>query len=572
SFVRRPRGPHLRHDFPDGSGDLRLVQLLRTLTTNETAVVSDLVHGLAVPNLVPDEAATDRLKKTAVESAPPVFLNLSRGETIVPDGQIITPLSLEKLGAAGMLNAAFEWERVVGTALLSTTLSGFIGLYLLVVQPSSLSNRRRLLLLGLVLVGTVMAAKFALPGRPVWAVAFPIAAAGMVLTGLLQLSVALVCNVFLAILVGYTADFVQGAPITASLGPLDTMEKLAFYLVTGSVAGIAVWRAQRISQYFFAGGISALAGLLVVAAFWLLTPQRELLDLALLTAADLGGGLLSAALALGLFVLLGQVFDITTRVQLHELAQADHPLLKQLLQEAPGTYYHSLLVGNLAEQACEAIGADALLARVGAYYHDVGKVQNPGFFIENQRQGENVHDRLDPLTSASVIIAHVADGLRMAQATRLPHRIHDFIREHHGNRLAIAFYNKATHLNARVNPDLFRYPGPAPQTRETAVVMLADSLEAISRSAGLQAPEELDGLVERVVAERTAEGQLSNCDLTLRDVEQIKGVFKSALRGIYHPRVQYPTPAAAPAGMGVTPIEAARRLAVVGDQQPGDFC
>ncbi len=544
----------------------------RTLTTNETAVVSDLVHALVAPNLVPDQTATDRLRKAAVEAAPPVFLNLSKGETIVPDGQIISPMSLEKLAAAGMLNPAFEWERVVGAGLLSTALSGFIGAYLFMVRPRSLINRRRLLLLALVLVGTVIAAKLALPGRPLWAVAFPIAMAGMMLTGLLQLSVALVSNVFLAILVSYSADFSQGVPIVASLAPLDAMEKLVFYLMSGSVASIAVWRAQRVGQYFIAGGTSALAGLLVVVAFWLLTPQRELLDLAWLTAATLGGGLLSAALAVGLSGILGLVFDITTRVQLHELAQADHPLLKRLLQEAPGTYYHSLLVGNLAEQACEVISADALLARVGAYYHDVGKVQNPGFFIENQRRDENIHDRLDPLTSASVIIAHVADGLRMAQATRLPHRIHDFIREHHGNRLAVFFYNKATHLNARINPELFRYPGPPPQSRETAVVMLADSLEAISRSAGLQTPEQLDGLVDRVVAERIAEGQLGECDLTFRDLERVKTVFKSALRGIYHPRVQYPTPANGAAGAVVTPVEAARRLAVVGDQQPGDFC
>jgi putative nucleotidyltransferase with HDIG domain len=497
-----------------------------------------------------------------------VYLNLARGETIVPDGQYITALSLEKLRAAGLLNPAFGWERLAGDALLALLGAGVLALYLLVAKPEPMRDLRGLLLLGLVVVGTVAAAKFALPGRPVWAVAFPLAASAMLLTAMLHLSTALPATALLALLTTYAADFSQGTPTAVTLTPVDTLSKLALYLTTGSVAALVVWRAQRIAQYFVAGGASAAAGLLVVLAFWLLAPQRDVTELPWLGLAALGSGVLSAALALGFFIMLGAVLGLTTRVQLHELAQADHPLLKQLLQEAPGTYYHSLLVGNLAEQACEAIGADALLARVGAYYHDVGKIRNPGFFIENQRRGENIHDRLDPLTSASVVIAHVRDGLGMARGARLPRRLHDFIEEHHGNRLAVAFYNKATHLNAKVNPEMFRYPGPPPRSRETAVVMLADSLEAISRSGGGQTPPELEALVDRVIAERTAEGQLVDCELTLGDVERIRAVFKTALTGIYHPRVQYPTPA----GLDVNPAEAARRLAVVGDQQPGDFC
>lgn len=540
----------------------------RTFTTNETAVVTELVYALLAANLVPDRTATDRLRQAAVDAVPTVYLNLARGETIVPDGQYITALSLEKLRAAGLLNPTFGWERLAGDALLALLGTGVLALYLLVAKPEPLRDLRGLLLLGLVVAGTVAAAKFALPGRPVWAVAFPLAASAMLLTGMLHLATALPAIALLALLTTYAADFSQGTPTAVTLTPVDTLSKLALYLTTGSVAALVVWRAQHIAQYFVAGAASAVAGLLVVLAFWLLGPQGDIAELPWLALAALGSGVLSAALALGFFIMLGTVLGLTTRIQLHELAQADHPLLKQLLQEAPGTYYHSLLVGNLAEQACEAIGADALLARVGAYYHDVGKIRNPGFFIENQRRGENIHDRLDPLTSASVVIAHVRDGLGMARQARLPRRLHDFIEEHHGNRLAVAFYNKATHLNAKVNPEMFRYPGPPPRSRETAVVMLADSLEAISRSGGGQTPPELEALVDRVIAERTAEGQLVDCELTLGDVERIRAVFKSALTGIYHPRVQYPTPA----GLDLSPVEAARRLAVVGDQQPGDFC
>ena len=446
-----------------------------------------------------------------------------------------------------------------GAFLLATVLSGTLGLYLYVTQPAPLSSNRHLLLLAVVLVSTVLAAKIALPGRPLWAIAFPMAIAPMLLASLLQLSLGLMGTVFLAVLVTYV--YVPSTPI-------DTLEKVVLYVVTGTAAVIAVSKAQRLSQYFTAGGATSLLALMVVLSFWLLTPTRDVSALSWLAVAALGSGLLAAALAAGLSVILGLLFDVTTKAQLHELAQPDHPLLKQLLQEAPGTYYHSMLVGNLAEQACEVIGADALLARVGSYYHDVGKLQNPGFFIENQQRGENIHDRLDPLTSASLVIAHVRDGLRFATETRLPHQIRSFISEHHGNRLATSFYNAATHLNAKVNPELFRYPGPSPHTRESGVVMLADSVEAIARSAGVHTPEELNDLVENVVAERIAEKQLNDCDLTFRDIERIKTVFKSALHGIYHPRIQYPTPAPAePVSLGEIAADRRRLSLADGDQR-----
>ncbi len=531
-----------------------------SISRGEQTVISDLLQVLVQPNLKVNAAATEQLRKAAMDAVDPVVVSVNKGETIVPDGQILTELHMEKLAAAGLLESRITWQQVVGTIIIAAVLSGMVGLYISVVKPESVISNRRLLLLALILIGVVLAAEIVLPGRPLWAIAFPLALGPMLVTSLLQLSLGLITTVFLAVLTTYVADFSPDFITATAIAPHDTLEKLVLYLVTGSAAAIAVWRAQRVSQYFIAGGGAALLGLLVVTGFWLLTPNQELGLLSWKVIAAVGGGLLASALTVGLFVALGLIFDVTTRVQLHELAQPDHPLLKQLLQEAPGTYYHSVLVGNLAEQACEVIGANALLARVGAYYHDIGKTQNPGFFIENQQRGDNIHDRLDPLTSASVIVAHVRDGLRLATNYKLPHRLHDFISEHHGNRLALGFYNKATHTNPKVNPDLFRYPGPAPRSRETGVVMLADSVEAIARSATIQSPEALDSLVERVVTERMTEGQLNECDLTLRDIERIKAVFKSALRGIYHPRVQYPTPAAEePAEPLRLPVEDQRR-------------
>ena len=483
------------------------------------------------------------MRKAGRDQVTPVTVLVARGETLVRDGQIVTPLQIEKLAAAGLLDRGFQWTHLGGILLFGLALAGVMAVYVYSLQSKPLMSVRRLALLGVLLVVPLVAASILLPGRPLWALAFPLVAAPMVATALLDLSIGIMAALFTGAAVAYVADLSPQLLAYAPASPLDSLEKLAIYCSTGLLAALLVSKARRITQYFLAGAAAALAGGLLVLGFWLLSFDRDLTALGAALAGVVAAGMLGAALAIGLIALLGMVFGITTRIQLHELSQPDHPLLRQLLQEAPGTYYHSILVANLAEQACQTIGADALLARVGAYYHDIGKVQNPGFFIENQRRGENVHDRLDPLTSASMVIAHVRDGLRLAGDARLPQQVQDFIEQHHGSRLATSFYNAATHRNSAVNPELFRYPGPSPRTRETGVVMLADSVEAVARSLGQATPEELSAMVDRVIAERMQEGQLNYCDLTLRELEQVKSTFKSALRGIYHPRISYPAPA-----------------------------
>lgn len=510
---------------------------------DQKEVVSELLETLLEPNLVVDQAATERVRRAATDHVTPVTAGVVRGETLVRDGQIITALHMEKLGAAGLLDRGFQWTHLGGVLLFCLALSTVMAVYIYALKPRSLGSWRRMGLLALLLVAPIVAANLALPGRPVWAQAFPMVTFPMVLTTLLGLPVAIMGALFAGFTIAYVADLSPQLLAYAPASPLDSLEKLALYCSTGLVGAIFIGGARRITQYLVAGSAAAVVGTLVILGFWLLSFERDLTVLSWGIVGVIAGGLIGAALAIGLIVLLGLAFGITTRIQLHELAQPDHPLLRQLLQEAPGTYYHSILVANLAEQACQAIGADALLARVGAYYHDIGKVQNPGFFIENQNRGENVHDRLDPLTSASMVIAHVRDGLRLAGEAKLPPQIQSFIAEHHGSRLAQSFYNAATHLNTNVNRELFRYPGPSPQSRETGIVMLADSVEAVARSVGQQTPDELAALVDRVVNERIAEGQLDNCELTLKDLEQVKTAFKAALRGIYHPRISYPAPA-----------------------------
>jgi putative nucleotidyltransferase with HDIG domain len=284
---------------------------------------------------------------------------------------------------------------------------------------------------------------------------------------------------------------------------------------------------------------------IVLLSFWLLSSGREADEPVWMIVATGLGGLLSAVIVVGATVILGLLFGITTRMQLMELAQLNHPLLRRLQEQAPGTFHHSVIVGNLAERAADLAGADSLLVRVGCYFHDIGKVAKPVYYIENQVQGENPHDKLSPASSAKVVADHVRTGVELAKRHRVPARVRAFVSEHHGTRLVTYFYRKAAADDATTDPGKFRYPGPRPQSRETAIVMLADSVEAVVRSSRDRSAERIDSLVDAVIAERVAEGQLEECELTLRDLKTIAESFKATLRGVYHPRIDYPAPRAA---------------------------
>jgi putative nucleotidyltransferase with HDIG domain len=313
------------------------------------------------------------------------------------------------------------------------------------------------------------------------------------------------------------------------------------------------------NRYLVAGGLVAAVSFTALLSFWLLSAEREAADVVAMIVATGVGGLLSAIIVVGATVILGLMFGITTRMQLMELAQLNHPLLRRLQEQASGTFHHSVIVGNLAEGAADRVGADSLLVRVGCYFHDVGKVTKAAYYIENQTQGENPHDRLAPAASAKMVADHVHSGLELAKRHRVPARVRAFIPEHHGTRLVTYFYRKAAADDATTDPGKFRYPGPRPQSKETAIVMLADSVEAVVRSSRDRSAERIDSLVEAVIAERVTEGQMDECDLTLRDLKTIGESFKATLRGVYHPRIEYPAPtaaerAAAPMGPSPEPL------------------
>jgi putative nucleotidyltransferase with HDIG domain len=310
------------------------------------------------------------------------------------------------------------------------------------------------------------------------------------------------------------------------------------FMTSCACAVLLVNKARKRSQVIRAGVISGLLqliSLILLEHFRINYPQRYLIILF--------NGLLSGVVTLGILPLFEYILQTVTNISLLELADSNHPVLQRMVLEAPGTYHHSLIVGNLSDTACSAVGANGLLARIGAYYHDIGKLQKPEYFIENQDIRKNVHDELTPTMSKLIIMNHVKEGLELAKKYSLSPVLWDFIQQHHGNSLVYYFYRRALEgkeENQEVSEEGFRYPGPKPNTKETAIVLLADSVEAATRSLKDPTPDKIEETVRKVINNKFIDGQLDECELTLKDIEKISSVFSKILTGIYHGRVNYP--------------------------------
>ncbi len=515
----------------------------------EQTLVADLVRPLVVPTQVVDVARTARAEQQARDAVPPQQVRLSAGQVIVRDGDKIGAGDIEALRAAGMLDVRFRWNNL----LAAVTLAAAVSVTLAVAMWRRRGPRpgwREWVTLGVIIVAMVGLMKLYLPlvlpdtGRRFLAFGLPVAIAPMLAASLFDGSLAITVAAVVALLGAFAAVYLPDLSGVRGLPSMQPVALAASYFLGGFFGAHAVRRAERLSRYFFAAVAIAAAAAVPAFAFFALDPARSARDAGWILLACSVGGILAAVLTVGAFALLGTVFNFTTRLQLMEISQMSAPLLRRLQEEAPGTFHHSIIVGNLAERAAARVGADPLLVRVGAYYHDVGKLAEPIAYIENQLSGENPHDALSPQESARLIIQHVRYGTDLARRYRLPDRVRAFVPEHHGTRLVAYFYRKAALDDPRVDPAPFIYPGPRPQSRETAIVMMSDSVEAVVRASSDRSPERIAELVEGVIAERLAEGQLDDCDLTLRDLRAIAESFKASLRAIYHPRVPYPAPTA----------------------------
>jgi cyclic-di-AMP phosphodiesterase PgpH len=497
---------------------------------DQANIVAHLVEPFIVPNSLFSEEQTEAAVTEARQSIQPVIRSFVAGETIVRRGEIIREVDWEALQKYGLIQPGNRTQNIIGAAVLIILMCVLIGLYFGFQQTRQPYSIKGILLISLTYLIFLTIARFVILDRTILPYIYPLAAFGLTLSIIYNFEIASLLSVSLGILTAY------GMP--------NGFDLTLFYFIPGIVGMLSLGRARRIAAFFFAGITIGLAGVGIILAYRLPDTVTDWIGIATLSGVSLMNGIGAAAITLLLQYVFSQILGTTTPLQLLDTSRPDHPLLQIILRNAPGTYQHSLQVANLAEQAAEAIDADGLLVRVGAIFHDCGKTQNPQFFIENQMQEKlNPHDDIDPVTSAQTIINHVTAGVELAKKHHLPNRIIDFIREHHGTLYTRYQYTQAVKEAgdpALVDRSLFTYPGPRPQSRETALLMLADGTEARARADVPKNEDELRELINQVFTFYENENQLEDTDLTMKDLQIAKESFFRTLKGTYHPRIKYP--------------------------------
>lgn len=500
------------------------------LTDEQVTAVTALINPLIIPNSLYDDVATNAARQVARDNVGPVVRQIIRGQAVLTRGLVVTDADLEALRALGLSELGGDGRQLWVTGAAALLAGALLAAYCWRFQPEVSRSLRMAIaftaLALLYLAVAVLALREPMPAP----LLLPMAALAIIFTALTGPHFTILATVLLGGLVGLMAE---GQP-----------ELAAYSICMGVIAAVVLQRADRLNLFFWAGLGAALGGAGVLAVAALRDPMLEPVDVALRIAVAVVNGGASTAIALLILFAIGGILGFTTTLQLVELSRPDHPLLRYILRNAPGTYQHSLQVANLAEQAGELIGVNPLLMRVAALYHDCGKALNPQYFIENQLDHYNVHADLAPEASAELIIRHVEDGLLLAGRHRLPPRIRNFIAEHHGTLTTRFQYARAVEAAggdaAKVDIKRFTYPGPAPRSRETALLMLADSCEAKTRADRPQSDEHISRIVTALIDDRVAHGQLEQTGLTLHELTTIRQSFINTLRGLYHTRIQYP--------------------------------
>lgn len=507
------------------------------LTEDQAAIIVELVNPFIVANSFSSPELTDTARQEARQAVEPITQTYVEGEIVVQRGQLLTAADIEALETLGLIRPTNAMLDYLGLAALVAVVMSFVGIYFHRRRPSYYNEGRSLVLISILFLAFLVFARLVIPNRIVLPYLFPIPAFGMLIVTLFGPGGGLILSLVISILAAYRLP--------------NAFDLTLFYMLSSLTGALALGKAHRIGSFLWAGLAAAVAGMAVITAYRLPAGTLDAFGYVTLIGAALLNGIASASLALLLQYFLAEFLGLTTALRLLEIARPDAPLQKYFLRNAPGTYQHSLQVANLAEQAAEKLGMDTLLVRVGALYHDVGKATNPSFFIENQMPGSlNPHNDMDPEAAADTVIRHVLDSVALARKYRLPRRLQDFMLEHHGTLLARYYYNAAVQAaggdTSKVDSSKFRYPGPRPRTRETALLMLADNVEARARSESPHDEKEVRVVVEKAIDYCQAEGQLAETRFTLKDLAIISDVFTVALTGLYHPRIQYPGSGARP--------------------------
>jgi putative nucleotidyltransferase with HDIG domain len=519
---------------------------IKSLSEKEREAFYEIAEQFIQPSVFYDSDATEKALESAIRSVPPVTVSLKRQQKIASEGDYVNSEILSKikaienytkstrrlnhfLGLLALLAALYwiAWKYIEnrGTALNIPARKMF-ALFCSVIIAQVLINTVSFLIADFTALQNT---KASLSDVTIWALACPFAFTSLSLALLVDRRIALFSGIFASFLVGFMAP--------------RPLEFLLYSVISSSVGVYGIKHYRSRSSLTTSGILIGFANAIVAIALIAYLQQPFILDVVLLSilCAFLGGIIASAATAV-LLPLLESVFGILTEVKLLELSNAELPLLKQLAMRAPGTNQHSHVVGQLAEEACRAIGANGLLAKIGALYHDIGKTAAPEHFVENQH-GKNPHDKLKPSQSAKIIISHVTYGTKLAKEHKLPQLIADFIPQHHGTRTLHYFLQKAKSQTAtpeEIDENDFRYPGPKPQTKEAAILMIADSCEAAARTLDDPTPENLRFIVTKIIDSILSDDQFDECDLTLRELTIVRETIIKSLSAIYHPRIEYP--------------------------------
>lgn len=484
------------------------------------------------PTLKVDIEATETAKARILATVSPVYRTILKGEMIVSKGEVITEEQYDILYLMGYADEV-NVGKIVGSIIVLLLI---ISLITTIYMRSFFKEKYKDLgyVQILMLIVTVLTILYELilsvtvsPSADISAqIGFllPTAMGTMLIATLFNSNIAVFFNCIFAILVGALTGEVQFVVLS---------------LVSGLVGAVSIVRLTERSDLYKTALYISVISIITIGA-WGVLNQTAWNIIGIGMIFGLLNGIFSSILTLGLLPMIESVFGVTTSIKLLELSNPNQPLLKKLMLEAPGTYHHSIMVGNLGEAAAEAVGADGLIVRIGAYYHDVGKIKRPYFFTENQFNGENPHDKISPTLSALILSSHVKDGVEMVKEAKLPPMIIDMVAQHHGNSLISYFYQKAKESDEEVREEDYRYEQPKPQTKEAAILMMADTIEAAVRSKSDATPGQIEGFIRTLIKAKLNDGQFDECDLTFKDLDKIAETFGRVINGMYHKRIEYP--------------------------------
>ncbi|MEK4246019.1 HD family phosphohydrolase [Psychrobacillus sp. FSL K6-2684] len=516
----------------------KVVQKVRT-TFNFPDDVTNVLISIARGSIIATEIKNDELTDLRIEQAKASVepTRILQGQILVQKGEIVSKEVYRQLELLGMLTNKSSYKPYIGVSLFVLLTMWVLFGQTIRVKESNLHNAKNLIVVAFSVIVSVLMMKV----LQSVAYNFDIIIAFLFPTAMVSMLVYILVNERAAFISNFVVAAYAGIIFQEGYTNIFQME-VALYILFGGIAGIfAMQHMYNNSQILRSSLIVASVNLTFILFYLLMTKTTyEFTDIAFYIGAALVSGVLSGALTLGILPFFESAFGILSTMRLIELSSPNHPLLKKILTETPGTYHHSLMVANLAEAACEAIGANGLLARVGCYYHDIGKTNRPGFFIENQVNGYNPHDNLSPEASKDIIISHAVDGADILKKNKLPKEIIDVAEQHHGTSLLKFFYHKAKEMNPNIAEGSFRYPGPKPQTKEIAIISVADSVEAAVRSMKEPNAEKIHRLIQSIIKDKVIDGQFDECDLSFKEIKKIEESFCSTMNGTFHSRIEYP--------------------------------